>query len=191
MLSTNGRVALKMRNLTVSGEVRHRTGAARLPSAGRRANRAPIAKGGLTMDLAYFWYEAGHAMLAPARACDGRRLPQSPSRNPVNPLTHNAPTARRWRRAAKPEGRVRSCFHSTRLGSVISASSALDAALTHRPAPAFPSFDETTPSDGVPTKRGRQVVCGAGRSAGVIPFRPGSIGGGGLPKPAPADTEGC
>lgn len=38
------------------------------------------------MDLAYFWYEAGHMLLAPARAAtDATRLA---FKNPVNPLTY-------------------------------------------------------------------------------------------------------
>ena len=38
------------------------------------------------MDLAYFWYEAGHMMLAPARAAtDATRIA---FKNPVNPLAH-------------------------------------------------------------------------------------------------------
>ncbi len=40
------------------------------------------------MDLAYYWYEAAHLMLSPARAAsDATRLLFS---NPINPLTHTA-----------------------------------------------------------------------------------------------------
>jgi poly(3-hydroxybutyrate) depolymerase len=41
---------------------------------------------GVYMDLAYYWYEAAHLMLSPARAAtDAARLVFS---NPINPLTH-------------------------------------------------------------------------------------------------------
>jgi poly(3-hydroxybutyrate) depolymerase len=43
---------------------------------------------GVYMDLAYYWYEAAHLMLSPARAAsDATRLIFS---NPINPLTHTA-----------------------------------------------------------------------------------------------------
>ena len=41
---------------------------------------------GVQMDLAYYWYEAAHLMLSPARAASdvGRLI----FNNPANPLTH-------------------------------------------------------------------------------------------------------
>ena len=43
---------------------------------------------GVYMDLAYYWYEAAHLMLSPARAAsDATRLMFN---NPINPLTHTA-----------------------------------------------------------------------------------------------------
>src|SRR4051812_23479317 len=52
----------------------------------RRASQVRPSSVGALMNLAYYWYDAAHLMLAPARAAtDAARLIFN---NPVNPLTY-------------------------------------------------------------------------------------------------------